>query len=249
MIESSHYIHLPGWAKAASIAILVSGLLTATYLVFHYTAKGDMTDHTLSALAVAQLAATGLVISFILFFSERELSATLLLKKTDGFLEKDLLNAFQRITVKEDDGDILPVNAKILDKADCIDQFGRVFDLSSPKQTLRMWVGLNVNRILVLYFTQLPDDKTPEQVGEEFMITFSGAKSVGYNVDYLSAKFPGENIVCIRASCILGDDDFLGKPSQKLFWANDVALMTQSLFRTAVRNDIPTYTNVLPHPI
>lgn len=248
MIDSSNFIFLPPWAKALSIIVLLVSLATSTYLIYHFVSKGGMSDHTLSALAVAQLSATGLVAAFILFFSEREMSSKLLRGKTDRFLEDDLLTSLSRITVRDGSG-TKPVSASILDQEEGIDRFGRVFTLSSEQQDLRMWVGLNVHRFLVLYFLKLPDDKTLEQLEQDFMITFSGAKTVGYGVDYLSAEFPEENIACIRASYSVPEVAFLAKPTLKLYWANDIALMTQSLFRTALRNDIDTYTETMPHPI
>lgn len=222
--------------------------MVSTYLIYHYVSRGNMTDHTLSALAAAQLTATGLVVAFVLFFSEREMSTKLLRAKTDIFLESDLVTSLSDITIKDGRG-VKPIDISILNKDDGIDRFGRVYTLSSDKNRLRMWVGLNVNRVLILYFVKLADDKSLEQIGEDFMIAFSGAKSVGYNVDYLSAEFPGENIVCIRASCLLGDESFLSKPTAKLYWANDIALMTQSMMRTALRNEIDVYTETMPHPI
>ena len=207
-----------------------------------------MTDHTLTALAVAQLSASGLVVSFILFFSEKEMSTRLLRGKTDRFLEQDLLTSLSRITIK-DGGAVKPVSASILDSEQGIDRFGRVFTLSSDQQQLRMWVGLNVHRFLVLYFLKLPEAQTLEQLEQQFEITFSGAKSVGYHVDFLSAEFPEEKIVCIRAGYTVPEISFLAKPTLKLYWANDIALMTQSMFRTALRNGIDTYTETVPHPI
>lgn len=176
------------------------------------------------------------------------MSTRLLRGKTDRFLEQDLLTSLSRITIK-DGGGVKPVSVSILDPEQGIDRFGRVFTVSSELQQLRMWVGLNVHRFLVLYVVKLPQGQSLEQLEQQFDITFSGATSVGYQVDYLSAEFPEQKIVCIRASYTVPEISFLAKPTLKLYWANDIALMTQSMFRTALRNGIDTYTETLPHPI
>lgn len=103
-----------------------------------------MTDHILSSLALAQVSATGLIISFILFFSEKELNSDLLREKTTVFLENDLLVSLDLITVKDAEGEVVPLAVSILPKEECIDQFGRVYTLKSKDNVMRMWVGLNV---------------------------------------------------------------------------------------------------------
>jgi hypothetical protein len=47
----------------------------------------------------------------------------------------------------------------------------------------------------------------------------------------------------------MADQAILGNPAEQLFWMQDVAMMTQSVIRTAVREGINLYTTTEPGPL
>lgn len=79
------------------------------------------------------------------------------------------------------------------------------------------------------------DDPFISLIKEIFSFTFGGAEKVGFHVNYEPALIQGKDIVSIWAS-VQVDPELLMNPGQKLFWANDVAMMTESFLRTALRN-------------
>ena len=48
---------------------------------------------------------------------------------------------------------------------------------------------------------------------------------------------------------LLAEQAILGNPAGQLFWVQDIAMMTQSVARTALRNNIVLYTNTEPGPL
>jgi hypothetical protein len=50
-------------------------------------------------------------------------------------------------------------------------------------------------------------------------------------------------------STVFAEHAILGNPAEQLFWTQDVAMMTQSLARTAVRSKIDLNPTVEPGPL
>jgi hypothetical protein len=57
---------------------------------------------------------------------------------------------------------------------------------------------------------------------------------LGYDIYYEQSEVEGERFVSIWTT-VSADDDMIVDPKRKLFWAQDVAMMTQSFLRTALR--------------
>jgi hypothetical protein len=95
---------------------------------------------------------------------------------------------------------------------------------------------LNVYRIFVIYFV----DATGQGQGytdvlrEVFKYTFGGAEKIGFHTFYERASPDGDDVVSIWMSAT-AKESFLTSPTEKLFWAQDIAMMTQSFLRTALR--------------
>ncbi len=83
-----------------------------------------------------------------------------------------------------------------------------------------------------------------------FSFTFGGAEKIGFHTFYERAQPDGHDVVSIWMSAT-AKDVFLTSPSEKLFWAQDVAMMTQSFLRTAIRykGEVNIATLVDPGPL
>ncbi len=117
------------------------------------------------------------------------------------------------------------------------DIFGRLFALQHSDYIFQLWVGLNVNRVFVIYFVPLVNGLTLDRAKEIFAFTFGGAEKLGYHVNYEIAKLDTQDLLSIWLN-VETADDLVSNPQDKLFWAQDVAMMTQSFLRTAHRNSI-----------
>src|SRR3546814_10400825 len=64
------------------------------------------------------------------------------------------------------------------------DIFGRLLRMEAQGMTFNVWVGLNVNRIFVIYFIPLDDQVTLQRVRDAFKFTFEGAAKVGFQINF-----------------------------------------------------------------
>ena len=113
---------------------------------------------------------------------------------------------------------------------------------------MRFWVGINVKRLSTIYFVKVDSEQQVEELRNIFRFTFGGAAKVGYETNFEYAEIDGEKIVSIWSTA-MADNAILGNPAEQLFWVQDIAMMTQSLIRTAVRHNVCLYTNTEPGPL
>jgi hypothetical protein len=110
-----------------------------------------------------------------------------------------------------------------------------------------LWIGINVRRIIVIYFMPGKDEKSVEEMQTIFRGTFSGAAKVGWTVGLDLVHLQDETVVSIWPHINL-DSSLLTDPAEKLFWSQDIAIMTMSLMRTAVRSKVALMTKNPPRP-
>lgn len=161
---------------------------------------------------------------------ESRFSRKALLAQTDEFITFDLCEALRAITVGGN-----PVRVEADQKRTQI--FGRIICIHSPEWTQTVWVGLNVNRLFVIY-PLLARDKPEEYVNEIehiFRFTFSGASKLGYSTHFQRAHSEGQDIVSVWA-VVTAPQELLDNPKLRLFWSQDIAMMTASFLMTALRN-------------
>jgi hypothetical protein len=243
--DSRLLIYLPGWAKWVSvIALLALFSVSAASCVYFLRSGQTGGELIVFAISIAQSSAVGLVFVIVLFYSRRDANIGTLMVQSDEFLRKHLRDALARITVPQ-----LGIRGfQVLDGG-VKDIFGHSFLLESGEFKFRMWVGLNVRRLFVIYFLERPEETGfAEKVAKIFQFTFGGAEAVGFKANYEQAVVDGEAILSIWLTTPT-EPDLLTSPNEKLFWAQDIAMMTESYIRTSLRNDLKIFTRCLPGPL
>lgn len=244
--DSRRLVYLPDWARISAMAVSVIGLAVSLTISVIFTLKNGHEDKVVLAMSIAQISLGGLLFVIILFFSQRDENVDSLRRRSDVFLDTHVARALERVTIPDANVDRLSVSS--LGEKDI---FGYQYRLSGGKDfSYALWVGLNVHRVFVIYFLPVagePEDfiKTLRQI---FAYTFGGAESVNYKVSYEHAVIDGESVVSIWLTAAAGHE-LLTDPAEKLFWAQDVAMMTASFLRTAHRAGVKLETRALPRSL
>jgi len=251
-LDANQIVYLPAWARYAVMVVL--GVLALAACVaglafFFFPANYDKITPTLS---IAQTAAGAFALVLFVLFAERELSTDKLLRKTDVFLEQQMLDGLRKIEIPQLRPGVT-VQAEVVRRASTVhggrkDIFGANYDIRLDDVKMRMWIGINVKRLSVIYFVKVADAAAVDTIKEKFHFTFAGAAKLGYDTHYQFADINGECFVSIW-STVMADRVILGNPSEQLFWIQDVAMMTQSFMRTAVRERLDAYTSIEPGPL
>lgn len=245
-VDSRQLIYLPTWVKFILIVILAASLGAAIFVAVSLIGIPDKSDWILFAIAGAQLAATVLVGALILFFSQTDDSLRGLDRKADRFLKTVVPAALRKVTAPGTSAERLRV--EIVGSKDI---FGYNYVLHGADGfRFKIWIGLNVHRLFVIYYVGGNDPDAVAKLQQIFRFTFGGAETVGFNTNYEQGTVGGEKIVSIWMTTETSER-FLTNPMDKMFWSHDIAMMTQSFLRTALRNpeSVQLLTSTDPAPL
>jgi hypothetical protein len=243
IVDSRYLVYLPAWVRGCALAAfgIVLVLSSASAFYFLATARSDL---LIFSLAIAQTAATVFFIVVLVLFSQRDANIRSYLAKSDEFLTRHVYQALHRISVPS-----VGVHKFLVADTGRKDLFGRLFSLTSENVAFQLWVGLNVYRVFVVYFVRSDGSEEFSARAERiFRFTFGGATAVGFVPHYEAANINGEAILSIWLTART-EKDLLTNPAAKLFWSQDVAMMTESFVRTAVRNGLELRTKASPGPL
>lgn len=230
--DARHYTYLPTWAKGAVLAAATILLLLAAVMIYRTLGRDDGGDNLLFYLSLAQTGALALIFGIILLFSTRDANVHDLRRLGEQFLGNYVADALQRVSVPD-----LGIAGFAIRDLGRKDIYGRVLEMHSAKLSLRLWVGHNVRRLSVIYCVPLHADADAAQIERNFTHTFSGAGEAGYHVKFERAELDGKSFLSIWASAATSTE-LLYNPREKLFWAQDIAMMTESFLRSAHRHGI-----------
>jgi hypothetical protein len=252
MLDSRGFIHVPRHIRIAVLVILASALalaiaVTAYYVKLDNPADPKFSDWILVGMSLVHLALTGFAAALLLFYTEKEVGTTELLKKTDHFLD---------VSVTETLAKASPSYATRLEgctvrKLGRSDIFGAAYELSQGNSKLNVWIGVNVSRLIVIYWF---DDSVVEKqtlanrLKEVFQFTFGGAEKVGFSTFFEPATVKADKHIVSVWSSIKLQHNLLLEPSERLFWLQDITMMTESLWRTAIRENI-AFSTETPSPL
>ena len=248
MIDSKKIIYLPTWIKISVVTTLAFCLISAIYVSLSYIGIPEHSDWILLSLSLAQLAATALIISLILIFGEREENIEYLKDKTNLFLKHQLPKVLEKI--EDSEGEKVTTSTSQPNNI-----FGINYELITENTKIKMWAGINVDRVIISYFVK--STKPLEEIKEIFKYTFGGAETVGYKINYEEATTITHNEKILSIWCTwpaINDSsqlatELLSNPEKKLFIIQDIAMMTQSFLRTAERQKINAYPDSSPGPL
>lgn len=251
-LDASQVIFLPLWARWSVIGILGALALSATACGIVFLFAKEWRDTVLPALSIAQTAAGGFAIVLFVLFAEKQLNTQRLMEKTDDFLDTHLVDSLSRIelpSVKRDQ----TVHVNQIARQSGIygrrkDIYGANYEIRLAEFKMQMWVGINVRRISTIYFVKVDRPDDVKRISDIFKFTFGGAEKVGYHTNFEYSEIDGERIVSMW-STVQTEQGILGNPAEQLFWVQDIAMMTQSVARTAWRNKLSLFTNTEPGPL
>ncbi len=251
-LDAQQVVFLPFWARLIIIAILGALAFGATVSGFVFLFADGLQDWVVPVLAVAQTAAGAFAIVLFVLFAEKQLSTPRLMEKTDQFLDIYLLKCLARIEIPSVEKN-KTVTVSVLPRVDGIygkrkDIYGANYEISLAAFKMRMWVGINVRRISTIYFVQVESREDIETIKSIFKFTFAGAHKVGYDTHFEYCEMDGERFVSIW-STVHAEQGIPGQPSEQLFWVQDIAMMTQSVARTAWRHQLSLFTETEPGPL
>lgn len=266
MESSKAVLNIPNGIRNIAFAVLAFFVVGSAYTIAYIIRNGDALDGMkadvlLIALAVLQLSLSGFFVLFIVLNSSRAWSGKGIEKATRSFFNVDLKTALEKISFYEDPRPVVS-NRKnqtgfsaptTLEIHENVDIFGNVFSLTCNQRLLNLWIGLNVNRIFVIYWIRDEEHRSLDDIKRIFEFTFGGAQKLGYSVNYEKATLKpaqgsAKDIISIWLTVKVDDDEFIAAPAQRLFWAQDIAMMTESFWRTAERNGV-RMSDELPAPL
>ncbi|ANK80526.1 MAG: hypothetical protein TEF_06730 [Rhizobiales bacterium NRL2] len=178
-------------------------------------------------------------------------------RRQDRFLTETLPGALAMVNLEEADG---PVPVEVAPGKDI---FGRTCVLRVGGREWRFWFGLNVFRLFAIHFVPVDLQNPLFRAARErheaedfidwlrrdvFAFTFGGAEKVGYDVNWEAIEVDGRRFVSVWAVALC-ETDFLERPELMLFWAQDLAMMTESFIRNAVRAELTFDPAVSPRPV
>lgn len=241
-------LHAPTWVKFVSLILLLVAFTVATLVTIAYVGE-DKADWILISISLAQIALTGIVFLLIYFFSERDHSTKNLRKLSDRFIDEDVKKSLEKIELYFCGEEKVNVSVS----QECTGIFGREISIKCGEFFANLWVGINVNKIWCIYTFDdlLPDRHLNESdILKELAATIEGAKSTGYEVGVtrLASRDKGAFSLC-ATNLVENDPHMLTNSHRRLFFANDIAMMTHSLINTAWRAGIKHSDHFRPRPV
>lgn len=233
-LDAKSFVYLPGWAKLLSVLALAGGVLISVWTVVAFFGSTDARDWVAIGLAGTQFMITTLVVAVVLFFSQTDANICNLERRAEQFFGEVLPDALARVAPDDE-----VEGGCVVDRGDRRDIFGYDYRLRRGSATkLRLWCGVNVFRLIVIYrvvnHSRMPEQDFLKRLPEILRFTFGGAQALNYSVSY-EPLAGSDDIVSIWLT-VGTDKDLLTDPALKLFWSQDIAMMTESFLRTAHRH-------------
>ncbi len=251
-LDAEQVVFLPFWARACFLGLVGLLAISATVCGVVFLFYPEFRDKVAPILSIAQTAAAAFAVVLFVIFAEKQLSTGRLYEKTNQFLDVHLIESLSRIELPQiEKGKTVTVVPVV--RGDGIhgrrkDIYGSNYEIQLGHFKMRMWVGINVKRLGVIYFVKVNGPDELENLKEAFKFTFDGAEKVGYHTNFEYASLDGEHVVSMWSTAV-AENAILGNPAEQLFWVQDVAMMTQSIARTGIRRGINLYSTAEPGPL
>jgi len=192
--------------------------------------KDGFETYLLTAIALAQVSSSGLVFVLVVFYSRKELGVRGLIAKSDIFLEKEVQNRLLKMDWHDKLGPSRKEGLKLA-TTHHKDALICTYDIEVPNGRLCMRLVFNVRRLVVIYFLE-GRQGTIEDIETAFEPTISGALSAGYKVTTrieVAGPFGSTKAASMTFYNETLKEDFLLDPLERLFWSQDISLMTRDV--------------------
>lgn len=243
--DSKQFIYLPLWTKVAVTGLFCIGLIVSLTMIIRFLGSSYDFDWLLLGFSGAQFGLTALATFLVLCFSQTDANIRNLERRTENFLREVMPDKLSRITFPDMVEQRLTVRC-----GEVRDLFGYPIEIcDGDRSVMRLWCGVNVSRIIVIYRMENPCRVSQanfiKRLQRIFAFSLGGAETVGYAVNYEPVP-DRPNLVSVWVT-VAASPDLLTDSAQKLFWAQDIAMMTETILRTAkrhseqVRPDLTTF--------
>lgn len=251
MNYESSKLHAPSWVKIISLLLLVAAFLLSGWVVVNYIDTGRH-DWVLVAISLAQIAITGIVFLMVYFFSERDYSVQSLRKMSEKFIAVEVKGSLERIELQFDANR----NPIVEVSEGWCGILGKNIKIHLDDYVAYLWIGINVNKIWCIYsFQDFQDgtDKSGEKLREKLRTSIEGSEQTGYNVNITYVEPDeecGNGAYSLWATVTDKEHPYmLSSAHRRLFYANDIAMMTHSILNTAYRENINPCEHHRPKPL
>jgi hypothetical protein len=256
-MESRNFIYAPRWVKVISLGVLTFALASSAIVSIYFIGKDDHQDWILIAMSLGQVAASGIVIAIVVFFSERDVNVSDLNRRS----ERLFLETFPKACLLIDSpmegfstckfnkyrgGNVDKAYSESLTKIQISHSPGQIdayYRITRPYgQTLTIRLQVNVGEVVVSYYIPAKDEDQKEQISSKLDWAFSrflnesGFKGRWY---FSTEAFDGNTYASIHLTKDFGSD-FLENERKKLFMANDVAASTRGIMKDCQKHGIQT---------
>lgn len=237
-MEAGSLLHLPRKLKQGIALVLAVGFCASTgFLVFVIAREPADSPLLPSAISLFQFIATGSALSVIAFFSSKNIDSTELLAQTSRFLVEEMPLAFRSaLIVRPMNEENWSVTNWVAQVSQAVVQTDHVRGTASATYSvqafgakIRLRVTLNAFRFVVLYYIAMRKH-SPADIEKIIDLVTAGAKTVGYS--HRVATNPGLEgegewieVYFYKTT----DKDLLLDTSSRLFWSQDIAVMTKSM--------------------
>jgi hypothetical protein len=255
-MDSRNFVYAPAWVKTVALVVLAAALVSAILVSHYYIGRGGREDWILAGLSLAQIAASGLVIALVVFYSERDVNALGLQKRAEAFFYKTFPRALALIdypqarfepweerTIRESTLALVPQKShtkiRIRHNPGEIDAF---YELTALESRMILRVQVNVSELAVSYYFPAADDAEKDRIAETLTWAFSRLIEVnGYAGGWYFSReaFDGQTYASIHLSKDFGPD-FLENDRKKLTAAQDIAANTRGILKDCGEKGVRT---------
>ena len=237
-MEAGSLLHLPRSLKRAIAATLLIGFTLSGFLLVLTLVRGSSNSPLLeSAVSLFQFLATGSALAIIAFYSSKNIGTDELLTQTSQFLIEEMPRAFKASLISRpfDESD-WSITQAIGDVSTAVVQIDHVhgtpsaaYSIAAMGSKLKLRITLNAFRFVVLYY--IPRLEHSEQDVEKAIdLVIAGAKSVDYTYRIATNPSMGKHSSYVEVYFYRTTErDLLLDSSSRLFWSQDIAVMTKSM--------------------
>ena len=256
-MDSKNFVYVPRWVKTVALLVLVLALFISLLISYQYIGRGNKEDWILAGLSLGQIAASGIVISLVVFFSEKDVNSTGLQKRSEAFFYKTFPRACSLIDYPRadfepweeksvNDASIKSVprhsntQIRIMHNPGEIDAY---YEITAFASKLVIRIQVNISEVVISYYIPARDEQEKDAIQHKLAWAFSRYTQVsGYTAGdwYFSREnFDGNHYASLHLTQDFGPD-FLEDERKKLFVANDIAASTRGILKECVQKEVRT---------
>ncbi|MGF2735023.1 hypothetical protein [Marinobacter sp. DUT-1] len=239
------------------MGVLTFALASSATVSVYFIGKDDHQDWILIAMSLGQVAASGIVIAIVVFFSERDVNTNDLCKRSERLFCETFPRAcllidspienfrgweFKRHRPKDTTEAYKksPTKIQVSHFPGQIDSYYKITRPCGQSLTIRLQV--NVGEVVVSYYIPAESEEHKDDIAAMLKWAFSRfLNESGYEGRWYfsNESFDGHDYASIHLTKNF-DSDFLENERKKLFMANDVAASTRGIMKDCQKHSIKT---------